>query len=52
MNAVPVKLYQYAQRGGCTAYPCSYPADWAGGQNLDMDGSGTIGTEAQMLVIP
>jgi hypothetical protein len=51
VNAVPVKLYQYAQRGGCTTYPCNYPASWTGGQNLDMDGSGTIGTEAQMLVI-
>jgi len=48
---VSAQLYQYAQRGGCTV-TCGYdPSTWAGGQNVDIDGSDNTGADNQMLTI-
>jgi hypothetical protein len=51
---VSVLLWQYAQEGadGCTGTLCGYdPTTWAGGQDLDIDGSGSTGADNYMLVI-
>jgi hypothetical protein len=46
----PVYLHQYATTIGCID-TCGYGSGWAGGQNLDMDGSDSTNAEDFMLLI-